>query len=157
MRVPVYAGPRIIAFCDAVSVRRFLDAANVEIVRKRKTGKIVQINLASYGDDSKLPSIVGNANPTYEERLETHTLIMLKRFDERTQRLECWGDDDSFNPQRFNPDRVQIARHPNETESQRLVEIAAKPADAPRVPPARFCAKRDPELPWSAGNSREVF
>ena len=50
--IPVFAGPRIIAYCDAVSIRRYLGAPNAEIVRKRKTGQVVQINLASYGDDS---------------------------------------------------------------------------------------------------------
>ncbi len=156
-RIPVYAGSRIIAFCDAVSVRRYLDAPNAEVVRKRKTGQIVQINLAPYGDDSILRSIGGGPSATYEEHLEAHTLVMLKRYDDACGQLVCWDADNSFNPRRFNPDRVQVARFADEPECRPVVQIVAKPANAPCMPPARFCVKRDPSLPWSAENSREVF
>ena len=155
--IPVFAGPRIIAYCDAVGVRRFIGAANAEVVRKRKTNKIVQINLLSHGDDSMLRSTADGPKPTYNERLDVHTVTALKRYDDRTGQLVRWDADDSFDPQRFNPDHVQTARLPEEPECRPVVEIAAKPADAPWMPPARFCVKRDPSLPWSAENSREVF
>jgi len=155
--IPVFSGPRIIAYCDAVSIRAYLTARNAEIVRKRKTGEIMQINLLPYGDDSTLCSIGDSASPTYEEQLEIHTLTVLKRYDDRSGRLVRWNEDDGFNPRRFNPDRVQVARQPDEPELRHVMEIASKPADAPRVPSARFCIRRNPSLPWSAENSREVF
>ena len=155
--IPVFAGPRIIAYCDAVSIRRFIGAPNAELVRKRKTGEIVQVNLASHGDDSILRSPADGRSPTYEEHLEAHTLTVLKRYDDQSGRLMRWGADDSFNPRRFNPDHVLEARQPAEPEPRPLVEIAGKPADAPRVPLARFSVKRNSSLPWSAENSREVF
>ena len=157
MRIPVYAGPRIVAYCDAVSIRRFLDAPNAEVVRKRKTNMVVQINLVSYGDDSKLRSIGDSPSPTYEEHLELHTLTVLKRFDDQIGHLVRWSDADAFNPHRFNPDHVQLAPQRGEPQCCPMISIAAKPAEAPRMPPARFCIKRDPLMPWSAGNSREVF
>lgn len=106
MRIPVFAGPRIVAMCDRVGVRRYLSAPNAEVVRKRKTGEIVQINLVSHGDDSREPSGRRNARPTYEEHLESRSMIMLKRFDPETGQLVCWSDRDQFNPCRFNPDAL---------------------------------------------------
>ena len=155
--IPVFAGPRIIACCDAVSIRRFIGAPNAEVVRKRKTNEIVQVNMASHGDDSMLRSTGDGPRPTYDEHLEVHTLTVLKRYDDETGRLVHWDSDDRFNPRRFNPDHVKIAPQPDEPERQPSVQIAATPARAPRTPPARFCVKRDPSLPWSAKNSREVF
>jgi len=157
MRIPVYAGPRIVAYCDAVSIRRFIDAPNAEVVRKRKKNMVVQINLASYGDDSKLRSIGDGCSPTYEEHLELHTLTVLKRLDEQTGHLVRWSDADAFNPRRFNADHVQVTPQHDEPQRRSVISIAAKPAEAPRMPPARFCIKHDPSLPWSAGNSREIF
>jgi hypothetical protein len=106
MRIPVFAGPRIVAVCDRVSVLRYLGAANAEVVRKRKTGEIVQINLLSHGDDSLQPSAHRDARPTYQERLESTSMTMLKRLDPETGQLVCWSDRDQFSPRRFNPDAV---------------------------------------------------
>jgi hypothetical protein len=127
------------------------------VVRKRKTNAIVQINLASYGDDSKLRSTSDSAWPTYDEHLELHTLTTLKRYDDQTGQLVHWDADDGFNPRRFNPDQVQVDRQPTGPACRPSVQIAAEGADAPSVPPARFCVKRDPAMPWSAENSRLVF
>lgn len=110
MKIPVFAGPRIIDMCDRVSVQRYIGAANAEVVRKRKTGQIVQVNLRSHGDDSLAPSARRNARPTYEERLESRSMIMLKRFNPETGQLVCWSERDQFNPHRFNPDTAQAAR-----------------------------------------------
>jgi hypothetical protein len=81
--------------------------------------------------------------------------VTLKRYDDG--RLVRWGEGDGFNPRRFNPDCVQVARRAEEPECRPKVQIAAEPADAPRMPQSRFIVKRDPSLPWSAENSREVF
>ena len=157
MRIPVFAGSRIIAICDSVSVQRYVCAANAEVVRKRKTGEIVQVNLASHGDDSALRSTGDGPSPTYDEHLEVHTLVVLKRYDDDAGQLVRWNADDGFNPRRFNPDRVLTARAVESENSRPRVEIAARPADAPRVPPARFSVRCDASLPWSVGNSREIF
>lgn len=139
-----------------MSIRAFLAARNAEIVRKHKTGEIMQINLLPYGDDSMRHSTGDGACPFYDEHLELHTLTVLKRYDDRSGRLVRWNENDSFNPQRFNPDNVQVVRPQDEPERP-PIQVVAAPADAPRVPPARFCVKRDPSSPWSAENSREVF
>ena len=104
MRIPVFVGPRIVEMCDSVSVRRYLGAANAEVVRKRKTGQIVQINLQSVGDDSLEKSAHENAHPTYEEHVGPRKLVMLKRVNPKTGQLVCWSDRDKFNPHRYNPD-----------------------------------------------------
>ena len=106
MKIPVFAGPRIIDMCDAVSVRRYIGAANAEVVRKRKTGEIVQVNLLSHGDDSMEESAHDSAIPTYDERVGSRSLLMLKRVDPETGQLVRWSDRDQFNPRRFNPDAV---------------------------------------------------
>jgi hypothetical protein len=41
-----------------------MSAPNVRIVRKRKTGHIVEIQLLEYGDDSRLPGKWGNPQAT---------------------------------------------------------------------------------------------
>ena len=94
MRILVFAGPRILDICDAVSVRRYLGAANAEVVRKRKTGQIVQVNLSSHGDDSQLPSRYDDFHPTYLEQVGPHPVVMLKRFDQRTGQLLRWPSED---------------------------------------------------------------
>jgi hypothetical protein len=107
MRIPVFVGPRIVQMCDPISVRRYIGAANAEIVRKRKTGQIVQVNLLSHGDDSMEKSAKDSQHPTYEEHVGPHSLVMLKRVDPETGQLVRWSAHDQFNPRRFNPDTVQ--------------------------------------------------
>ena len=106
MKIPVFAGPRIIDMCDPISVRRYIGAANAEVVRKRKTGQIVQVNLLSRGDDSAEKPTHDSNQPTYEEHVGVHSLVMLKRVDPETGQLVRWSDRDRFNPRRFNPDMV---------------------------------------------------
>ena len=106
MKIRVFAGPRIIDTCDAVSVRRYIGAPNAEIVRKRKTGQIVQVNLLSHGDDSLVKSRQDGDHPTYEEHVGSQSLVMLKRVDPETGQLVRWSDRDQFSPRRFNPDSI---------------------------------------------------
>ena len=107
MKIRVFAGPRIVDICDAVSVRRYIGAANAEVVRKRKTGQIVQVNLLSHGDDSLEKSGHDSDHPTYEEHVGSRSLVMLKRVDPETGQLVRWSDRDHFSPCRFNPEAVQ--------------------------------------------------
>lgn len=102
----MFVGPRIIEFCDPVSVRRYIGAPNAELVRKRKTGEIVQVNLQSHGDDSLVASLHDTAGPTYQEHLKPHPLVVLKRVDPTTGQLVRWSPTDTFSPRRFNPDLV---------------------------------------------------
>ena len=103
----MFVGPRIVDMCDAVGVRRYIGAANAEVVRKRKTGQIVQINLQSVGDDSLEKSAHENAHPTYEEHVGPGKRVVLKRVNPKTGQLVCWSDRDRFNPRRFNPDTAE--------------------------------------------------
>jgi hypothetical protein len=109
MKIPVFAGPRIIDMCDGVSVRRYIGAANAEVVRKRKTGQIVQVNLRQHGDDSLRRPAHDNARPTYAEHLGSRSLVMLKRVDPTTGQLVRWSDADQFNPRRFNSDGIEAS------------------------------------------------
>ena len=59
-RILVTAGPRIVEIAGPERVRRLLSAPNVKIIRKRKTGAIVAIQLLEYGDDSRLHTRDGN-------------------------------------------------------------------------------------------------
>ncbi len=153
----MFAGPRIIAVCDRISVRRFIGAPNAEVVRRRKTGEIMQVNLESHGDDSALQSLASDASPTYNEQLAVHTVLVLKKYDPDEGRLVRWSDDDSFSPRRFNPDLLETLRAPEPQEPKHPAQITARLSDAPRMPIARFSVKRDPALPWSAANSRAIY
>jgi hypothetical protein len=59
-RILVMAGPRCIEFADPARVQKLIGASNVKVIRKRKTGRIVEIQLLEYGDDSRTPSKCGN-------------------------------------------------------------------------------------------------
>ena len=47
------AGCRLIELAGAARARRLAQAANVEVIRKRKTREIVEIHLLDHGDDSR--------------------------------------------------------------------------------------------------------
>ena len=113
MRIFVFVGPRIIEICDDVSVRRYIGAPNAEVVRKRKTGQIVQVNLKPHGDDSLRPSLHDDAGPTYREQLGPHPLVVIKRLNPATGQLVRWSDRDKFNPRRFNPDAIPTSVIPD--------------------------------------------
>ena len=55
-RIPVMAGPRIIEIADPQRVRRLLEGCNVKVVRRPKTGAIVELQVLQHGDDSRTPS-----------------------------------------------------------------------------------------------------
>jgi hypothetical protein len=59
-RIPVTAGSRFVEFAGPERVQKLLQASNVKIIRKRKTGAVVEIQLLEYGDDSRTPSKWGN-------------------------------------------------------------------------------------------------
>ena len=59
-RIPVAVGPRIIEFAGPERVRRLLAAPNVKIIRKHKTGAIVELQLLEFGDDARLAPRDGN-------------------------------------------------------------------------------------------------
>ena len=47
------AGCRLLEFAGPARARRLAKAANAKIVRKKKTGEIVEIHLLDHGDDSR--------------------------------------------------------------------------------------------------------
>jgi hypothetical protein len=106
-KIPIHCGPRIVDFCDDSSVHRYEHAPNAEVVRKHKTGQVVRINVLSFDDMSGKRSVhLDSRQPGYEEHLEETMLPMLKRVHRETQALIPWSDRVSFNPRRFNPDRL---------------------------------------------------
>jgi hypothetical protein len=60
-RIPVMAGPKCIEFAGPERVRKLMQAANVKVIRKRKTGPVVELQLLEYGDDSRAPSRCGQS------------------------------------------------------------------------------------------------
>lgn len=106
--IPVYVGSCIVDFCDPHDLERYKRAANAELefITKKKTGKVVQINLKPLADESAMKSH-GDPRPTYEEHLGNHTVTMLKRVNRKTGSLVRWHPDAKFNPKRFNPDSLQ--------------------------------------------------
>jgi hypothetical protein len=61
---------------------RYLDAPDEKIVRKRKTGQIVQVELSTLSDDSNRKSLAGGRAFTYEETLNEgrDRIVVLKRY-----------------------------------------------------------------------------
>src|SRR5215468_448517 len=102
-KIPVFGGPRVVDFCDEAGAQRYVHAKNAQVIRERKSGEIVRINLVSFGDDSGERSH-GQVNSVYEEHLEAGNLNVLAIAQHGT--LRRWGANDAFNPRRFNPDMV---------------------------------------------------
>jgi hypothetical protein len=59
-RILVTAGPRIVEIAGPERVRQLLSAPNVKIIRKRKTGAIVAIQLLDFGDNLRVTARYGN-------------------------------------------------------------------------------------------------
>jgi endonuclease V-like protein UPF0215 family len=70
MRIPVMAGPRCIELADKARVRRLIQAPNVVVIRRKKDRRIVEIQLQEYGDDSRVPTRLGNPL-AYSHKSET--------------------------------------------------------------------------------------
>lgn len=107
MRIPVISGARIVALVCAEHAARIAAAPNAEAVRKRKTGRIVQINLKSHGDDSDLRSY-GTVGSVYQEELLSKRagLTVLAICNDLEGGLRRWDEKDRFAPRRFNPDLI---------------------------------------------------
>jgi hypothetical protein len=61
---------------------RYLDAPNEKIVRKLKTGQIVQVELSTLSDDSNRKSLARGRALTYEETLKEgrDRIVVLKHY-----------------------------------------------------------------------------
>jgi hypothetical protein len=69
-RVPVMSGPRCIELADAARVKHLAKAPNVELIRRRRDGRVVEIHLLEFGDDSRKRA--RNSNPqAYSHHAET--------------------------------------------------------------------------------------
>jgi hypothetical protein len=64
------SGPRMIERAGPERVRRLLLAAKVQIVRRHKDKRIVELQLLNYADDSRVPAKWGNPL-----RLSTNPII----------------------------------------------------------------------------------
>jgi hypothetical protein len=51
---------RLVEQASPERVKQLMGAPNAEILRKRKTGQVVQINLKTHGDDSERPRRLGD-------------------------------------------------------------------------------------------------
>lgn len=73
-RVPVF-GPNdhIVALIAPAEVRRYQDAPNARVVRVKKTGQVVRINLKTLSDDTSM--VVHRGNPrrySFDHETETN-------------------------------------------------------------------------------------
>jgi hypothetical protein len=97
-----------LAIATPSSAARYLYCPNSEVILKRKTKEVVQINLYSVSDDSSVRSTAGSPASTYREELGDDHLTVLKKV-RRGGRLVKWNDRDGFNPFRFNPDLIETS------------------------------------------------
>ncbi len=83
----------------------------MEVVRARKTGRIVRVTITPLAMDHDDPPHGGHGDLklTYEEELAGKVITVLKRYDARTGQYVRWTDADAFDPFRFNPDRLPPA------------------------------------------------
>jgi hypothetical protein len=58
---------RLVEQASPERVKQLMAAPNAEILRKRLTGQVVQINLKNHGDDSKRKHRLGNPNKYYHK------------------------------------------------------------------------------------------
>jgi hypothetical protein len=59
-RVPVMCGLECVELADASRVERLRTARNAKLIRRRRDGQVVEIQLREAGDDYKLPARLGN-------------------------------------------------------------------------------------------------
>lgn len=88
MTVDVYdSAGRLVEQADSSRVKQLLAASNADVVRKRKTGQIVQITLKAHGDDTERPHRQGDPKKYYH-RHETDenppNVLALKRLPDFT-------------------------------------------------------------------------
>lgn len=91
-------------------LERYLKAPNLtDVIKERKSGHILRLHIAPHGDDTKMESRGAGQALTYDEPiLEQYHLEVLKIWDEYRQCYRKWGEKDSFNPWRFNPDTIRV-------------------------------------------------
>jgi len=91
-KIPIMAGPRCIERAGPERLLRLAGAPNIQVVRQRKTGNIVEVQVLEFGDDSRLPSKYGNPfklSTDYETPDNPPNVWTLKKlFPRRCERSE---------------------------------------------------------------------
>jgi hypothetical protein len=106
-RIPIASENFIVGFCTAEqAVLLYAGKPNAQLIRKRKTGEIVRVQLSAVADDDSGRRSAAHVGPTYNEPLACGAVTVLSVIDSDTGSFRRWDDKDSFNPKRFNPDRV---------------------------------------------------
>jgi len=59
-RVPAMSGLRCLELAGPERIAQLLKAPNTKAVRRRKDGKVVEIQFIEHGDDSRVPARQGN-------------------------------------------------------------------------------------------------
>ena len=105
-KIPVYVDDQLVDHYDHARALSLVGARNVEMVRARKTRRIVRVNVRCLVRESGRRSRArrGGMKLTYVEAVAGHALTVLKRYDQATGCFVYWSDRDGFNPLRFNPD-----------------------------------------------------
>ncbi len=66
MRIPIYRGALCVELADPIRARRLGQASNAETVRRKRDGRIMQINLMDVADESeRRPSFCNPRKYTY--------------------------------------------------------------------------------------------
>jgi len=91
-KIPIMSGPRCIERASPERLLRIAKAPNVLVVRQRKTGTIVEVQVLEFGDDSRLPSKWSNPLKlsTNHETCDNPRCVwtLKKLFPRRCERLE---------------------------------------------------------------------
>ena len=94
MKIPVFSDGILVDWCDLEGVKRYLGRVNVKIVRARKTGAVMRINLIDNGGAWKGKRSVANGQKyTFVEAVgdgdATCHLHQLKRISGKDRPLFC--------------------------------------------------------------------
>jgi hypothetical protein len=67
------SGPRCLELAGPQRLLCLIKAPNVEVIRRRKDHKIVELQVHEFGNDSAIPSTGGNASTeSYDHETETN-------------------------------------------------------------------------------------
>lgn len=104
-RIPVYAGDHLVEMCDQSRAEALAGASNVRVARAHRTRLITRVTIAPAAIELAAGGASDSLHLTYKEQLGGHGVPVLRRPAVDGGYVK-WADTDSFNPLRFNPDRL---------------------------------------------------
>jgi hypothetical protein len=104
--IPVFVGPYRVEYAKGRRLEQLMDAPNAAVVRRRKDGRVMQINLCSFGSDFWFkpfppkgdPRNYSHDNETKDNPPQVWTLRHLRSQDRSLYRqslLDCLKQEDA--------------------------------------------------------------